>query len=153
MPTTAPRKTQQKILLAESDVIVRLGLTQHLRACEFVVLEASNAPEAKTILQTGHACDVLICDPQLAGDVSGFAVAQWVRRHRKKTKVVLVATLQAKALAVVELCGSTPDSAQHDASGLSEKIWLMQAERARRARRPAATAGAKARSRTKRFPN
>jgi hypothetical protein len=66
---------------------------------------------------------------------------------------MLAATLQAKTLAVVELCGSTPRTANQDASALSEKIRLMLAERARRARRPASTAGARARPRSKRVPN
>jgi len=152
MPKTAPRVKQRRILLAESDVIVRLGLAQHLRACAHTVLEASNADEAKAILQSGQVCDVLICDPQLDGEESGFGIAQWVRRHRSKTKVVLAATLQAKSLAVVELCGSTPNAAPQDATALSDQIRIMLAERARRSRRPAATAGAKPR-RTKNMPS
>jgi CheY-like chemotaxis protein len=153
MSKPAPRKTPRKILLAESDVIVRLGLAQHLRACAHIVLEASDANEAKAILQAGQNCDVLICDPQLSGEDSGFGIAQWVRRHRPKTKVVLAATLQAKALAVVELCGSGPNAANQDAAAVSEKIRLMLAERSRRARRPASTAGARTRPRSKRVPN
>lgn len=152
MPKTAPRPKQQKILLAESDVIARLALAQHLRACAHIVLEASDADEAKAILQAGQSCDVLLCDPQLTGKDSGFGVAQWVRRHRSKVRVVLAATLQAKALAVVELCGSLPGAAQQDAAALSDQIRMMLAERARRARRPASTAGIKPR-RTKNMPS
>ncbi|MFT3727031.1 MAG: hypothetical protein QM759_04325 [Terricaulis sp.] len=145
MPKPASRKKQRKILLAESDVIVRLGLAQHLRACAHVVLEASNAQEAKAILQAGQICEVLICDPQLEGAESGFGIAQWVRRHRNKTRVVLAATLHAKTLAVVELCGSTPNEAPQDAAALGDKIRLMLAERARRARPRASSAIAQAR--------
>jgi CheY-like chemotaxis protein len=137
----APHKQPRKILLAESDVIVRLGLSQHLRACAHVVLEAADADEAKAILHAEQSCDVLICDPQLAGSDSGFAIAQWVRRHHSKTKVVLAATLQAKTLAVVELCGSSPNAAPQDASALSDAIRIMRAERTRRSRRQAPTAG------------
>jgi CheY-like chemotaxis protein len=153
MSKTAPGKTQRRILLAEADVIVRLVLAQHLRECAHIVMEASDAAEAKVILQAGQNCDVLICDPQLPGETNGFAVAQWVRRNRPKTKVVLAATLQAKTLAIVELCGSGPSAAPQDAASLGEKIRVMLAERSRRARRPATTAGARARPRSKRVPN
>jgi hypothetical protein len=60
--------------------------------------------------------------------------------------------LQAKALAVVELCGSTPNAAPQDATALSDQIRMMLAERARRSRRPAATVAAKPR-RTKNMPS
>ena len=154
MPKSSQRKTQKKVLLVDSDVIIRLVLAQHLRACAHVVLEAADAAEAKAILQAGQSCDVLLCDPQLSGEDSGFGIAQWVRRHRTQTKVVLAATLQVKTLAVVELCGSTPGAAPRDAAALGEKIRLMLAERARRSRRPASTADAlKLRPRNKRFPS
>lgn len=153
MSKPAQRIKKRRILLAESDVIVRLGLAQHLRACEHTVLEASDANEAKAILQAGQTCDVLICDPQLAGEDSGFGIAQWVRRHRPKTKVVLAATLQAKTLEVVQLCGSTSGEAPQDAGSLADQIRQMIAERSRRNRRPAATAGPKPRPRAKRVPS
>lgn len=153
MPKTATRTPKRKILLAESDVIVRLGLAQHLRACAHVVLEACDANEATAILQAGQDCDVLLCDPQLTGADSGFGVAKWVRRNRSQTRVILAATLPAKALAAVELCGSEPDEAPGDAAAFVEKIRLMQVRRSRRLRRPASTAAAKMRPRAKRAPS
>ena len=151
MPKPALQK--RTVLLAESDVIVRLALAQHLRACAHTVFEAADAAEAKAILLAGQGCDVLLCDPQLVGADNGFSIAQWVRRHRPQASVVLAASLHTKTLAVVELCGSTPDQALRDSAALSEKIRLMLAQRARRSRRPAATADdVKLRPRSKGVP-
>ena len=52
-------------------------LADHLRGCGLNVLEAASAEEAKTILLAGAKVDFMLADAQLAGPVSGFALAQW----------------------------------------------------------------------------
>jgi len=131
-------KTAKAILLVEDDVIIRLGLAEHLRECGFTVLEAAGAHEARTILVAGPSIDILLSDAQLAGPDTGFALAQWVRRHRPQVKVILVATTAHKVEAAGALCRHTP---RHDANTLDARIRAMMAERARRMRPPAATAG------------
>jgi CheY-like chemotaxis protein len=133
------RSSRRSILLVEAEVIVRLGLAQYLRDCVHTVLEAASALEAKSILQAGKGCDVLLCDAELAHGESGFALARWTRRYRPKIKILLTASLNAKTLAAAELCGDAPFHAASRATALQEKIRLMLAERARRARRSAAT--------------
>jgi len=131
-------KTAKAILLVEDDVIIRLGVAEHLRACGFAVLEAAGAHEARTILVAGPPIDILLSDAQLAGPDTGFALAQWVRRHRPNVKVILVATTSHKIEAASSLCSHTPN---RDGQSLETRIRTMMAERARRLRPPAATAG------------
>jgi CheY-like chemotaxis protein len=135
----AQPRAKRSILLVEAEVIVRLGLAQYLRECVATVLEAASALEARAILQSGQACDVLLCDAELAHGESGFALAQWTRRSRPNIKILLSASLNAKALAVAELCGGGPGRASLRAAALQERIRLMLAECARRSRRGAVT--------------
>lgn len=102
------------ILVADDDVLVRLGLSDYLRACGFKVIEAAGGLEAKTILQKGPDVDILLADAQLAGDDGGFALAQWVRRYRRNVSVILTGSLTSKAEAALRICDhpSEPDSAE-----------------------------------------
>jgi CheY-like chemotaxis protein len=128
------RETQSPtLLLAEADDIVRFVLAERLRACGYAVIEAVDGAEAKAVLVAGPKLSILFSDPQLAGESDGFALAQWVRRHRKSVEVILSATLAAKAQAVCDLC-TRRDAGSHDAAALASRIQAMLAERKRRTR-------------------
>lgn len=130
-------KTAKTILLAEDDVIVRLGVADYLRSCGFTVVEAAGALEARAILTAGPSVDILFSDAQLAGEDSGFALAQWVRRYRPAIKVLLTASTANKIEVAGSLCTHTP---HHEVHALEARIRAMLAERARRGRKPAASA-------------
>jgi CheY-like chemotaxis protein len=135
MVVTAAKLT---ILLAEGDVISRLVLGEYLRACGFVVIEAASGAEAKAILASGIAIDVLMSDAQLAGPDSGFALAQWVRRERPAIEILLTTTAANKAQTATSFCGSRPGARSPlDAAGLAARIRALSAARKRRARPPA----------------
>ena len=134
MPTKT-KQTRRTLLLAEADVIIRLAIAEHLRACGFAVLEAAGAQEARAILLAGPEIDILMSDAQLVGD-SGFALAQWVRRHRPRMRVVLTSTRANKVEAAGALCTHSPG---HDAASLETRLRAMLAERARRLRPPASS--------------
>jgi CheY-like chemotaxis protein len=143
---SAPKIT---ILLADGDVIVRLVLGDYLRSCGFVVLEAADGAEAKAILQSGLAIAVLICEAQLAGDESGFALAQWVRRYRPAIEVLLTTTPASKAQTAACFCGRYPDAkSPADAASLAQRIRALSAERKRRSRPPSAAAPGRPRRRS-----
>ena len=130
-PSSSP--TRLNVLLVEADVIVRFALAQHLRTCGHAVIEVISGSEARAVLLAGLAIEVVLADAQLAGDDNGFALAQWVRRHRKSIDVVLTGTLAHKAQVVCEFCVDN-DRADQDAQGLTSRIQAMLAERKRRMR-------------------
>jgi len=148
----APRKSSPKkltVLLVEADVLVRFALADHLRACEITVVEAVNADDAKAILVAGPKIHVLFSDAQLAGEGSGFVLAQWVRRHRPGIEVVLTGSILSKVDAATELTSRMPACAPSgDASKLTAKLNTMIAERKRRLRQQ--PKGAPVRRRTRR---
>lgn len=123
------------VLLVEADVLVRFGLASHLRACALTVIEAVNADDAKAILVTGPKVDILLSDTQLAGEGSGFVLAQWVRRHRPWIEIILTGSIVNKAQATAEIVARMPEcNPGMDAAGLAAKLNAMLAERKRRLR-------------------
>lgn len=140
----SPRKIEMTLLLVEADVLVRHALAEHLRACDITVIEAVNADDAKSILIAGPAIDVLLSDSQLAGEGSGFVLAQWVRRHRANIDVRLTASLESKVLAAAEIVAQHPDcKPTSDATKLAAKLNGMLAERKRRLRQQPKSAPAR----------
>lgn len=129
------------ILLVEADVIIRFSLAEFLRACGLTVIECASAQEAKQVLVAGPDIDVLMSDAILAGDENGFALAQWVRRHRPQVEVILTSSIINKAQAANAFCARDPArQAPCDAAGLATRIHTMIAERKRRMRPPSNTA-------------
>jgi DNA-binding NtrC family response regulator len=137
MPARKPasHSKKMKILLVEADVIIRFAIADHLRSCDFVVIEAVSADDAKAILVAGPKINILLSDAQLAGGGSGFGLAQWVRRHRTEIEVILTASVDSKAQAAAELVARLPECRPpSDAQGLAAKLNGMLAERKRRLR-------------------
>ncbi len=147
MPSQKQRDTTC-ILLVEADVIIRFALADYLRGCGLTVIEAPNAADARAVLVAGPTIDVVMSDAQLAGNENGFALAQWVRRHRPKVEVLLTSSLANKAETASAFCSRYQErTTVSDAAGLVSRIQAMLAERKRRTRPPssAASLGAKRR--------
>jgi CheY-like chemotaxis protein len=138
IPSPDARRT---ILLVEADVIVRFALAHHMRGCGCTVIEVVSGSEARAVLIAGPKVDAVLADAQLADDDNGFALAQWVRRHRKSVDVILTATLAHKVQVACEFCVDG-DRADNDAQGLTTRIQSMLAERKRRLRPASKTAPA-----------
>jgi CheY-like chemotaxis protein len=139
--STSSTKKHLSVLLVEADVIVRYALAQHLRGCGHTVIEVISGTEARAVLVAGPAVNVVLSDAQLAGDDNGFALAQWVRRHRKSIDVILSGTLAHKVQVACEFCVDG-DKADQDAQALMSRIQSMLAERKRRLRPAPKTAPA-----------
>lgn len=145
---SAKTATVSVLLLVEADVIIRFSLAEYLRACGLTVIESASAQEAKQVLVAGPDIDVLMSDAILAGGENGFALAQWVRRHRPDVEVILTSSVINKAQAANEFCGRDPArQAPCDAAGLATRIHTMIAERKRRMRPPSNTAASYVRRR------
>ncbi len=129
------RSKRNVVLLVEADVLVRFALADFMRACDVTVIEAANADDAKAILVAWSEVGVLMSDTQLAGEGSGFTLAQWVRRHRPEIEIVLTASVPGKAQAAAAFTARFPDcNPPCDAPALAAKLNAMLAERKRRTR-------------------
>lgn len=128
------------LLIVEADVIIRFGLAEYLRACGMTVIEAGDADDAKAVLLAGPRIDIVMADAQLAGEQNGFALAQWLRRHRPQVRVILTSTIPNKTRSAVELCGHDPKKTANDLSALAGRLQTMLTQRRRRMRPPSSTA-------------
>jgi len=88
MTNAAQAPSSGVVLIVENNVLLRLTIASSLRQNGFEVLEAANAAEALTVLNS-VAVDALISDIDMPGNMDGLSLAQWVHRHRLDTKIIL----------------------------------------------------------------
>ena len=78
------------VLIVEDEVLVRFALADHLREQGFKVYEARNADEAIQLLSFYRGeVDVIFSDIVMPGELDGFELAMWVRKHRPDVQVIL----------------------------------------------------------------
>jgi CheY-like chemotaxis protein len=75
-------------LLVEDEWLVREEIADALRAGGWSVLEAASGENALTYLRTGQHVDVVITDIQLAGELTGWDVAEGFRAARPVIPVI-----------------------------------------------------------------
>lgn len=93
------------ILAVEAKVLVRMVLADYLRECDYKVVEAGTADEAKLILEESDVkIDVALIAVDLIGASDGFVLARWIRENKSSVKVQLLGTISKAANAAVELC-------------------------------------------------
>lgn len=99
--------TQSRILIVESDVLVRSPLAEYLRECGYRVLEAATPAEARQLLEKGpHPVDAVLADADASGDA--FGLAAWIREVFPQVKVVMAGSPAKAAEKAGELCDEGP---------------------------------------------
>jgi CheY-like chemotaxis protein len=99
----------ETVLVVDRDVITRTVLSDYLRHCGYRVIEANSGEEALQALQHERFdVNVVLSDVELPGEMSGFALAQWVRRNRPGVHMVLSSAVERAAEAAGDLCEDGP---------------------------------------------
>lgn len=121
------RAAPPAILVVESNAVVRAAIGAYLRDCGLTVVEAIDGREAKTIASSGMAIDVAFIDLAPPGELQGFELAHWLRRHRPDVKIVLTSGISKTAREAHELCGEgSALNAPFSPRELEQKIrWLL----------------------------
>jgi two-component system, response regulator PdtaR len=81
------RKT---ILLVEDEVFIRWALSDGLSQAGFIVLQAFNAGEALSVLQSSMPIDLLITDIRMPGPMDGIALATFARANWPQLKIMFI---------------------------------------------------------------
>jgi len=102
--------TQPRLLVVESDILIRHPLAEYLRECGYLVLEATDAEEARQIIEAESEVEVVLADADAGA--SGFALASWLRREYPKIKVVLAGNVAVATEKAGELCEDGPNLAK-----------------------------------------
>jgi DNA-binding response OmpR family regulator len=111
------------VLIVENEVLVRMAVAAYLRECGFKVVEARTAAEALRVFESDITVDVLFCCVDIPGDMDGFSLAQWVRRERPQTKVILTSGVRRSAEEAATLCEQGPHLAKpYDHRNLERRI-------------------------------
>jgi CheY-like chemotaxis protein len=77
------------VLLVEDEILVRSIAAESLRDEDYRVIEAANAMEAKAVLISGAAVDVVFTDWHLPGDMNGVELARWIAREHPGIPLLL----------------------------------------------------------------
>lgn len=77
------------ILVAEDEVILRMILSDHLRANDFHVLEAASGAEARVIMNAVPQVDAVISDVHMAEQYEGIELVRWMNAHHPRIPVIL----------------------------------------------------------------
>lgn len=85
-----PQGRGETVMVVEDDPAVRLLVVQAMNELGYAVLEAADAPEARSILQTAPDVDMLITDVGLPGGMNGRQLADLVRQQYPQLPVLFV---------------------------------------------------------------
>ena len=126
--------SEQRLLVADSDVLVRHAIADYLRRCGYVVIEAASFEEAREVLAAPQgAPDLVLSDVELAGEGNGFALRALAAREWPETEVMLAGTVEAAARTAGELCERGPHLTRpHDPQLVLQRIRRALAARQRR---------------------
>lgn len=90
------RAPRPAILIVEDDPIIRWSGADTLAEAGFEVLEAANADDALTLLETHGAVSVLFTDIDMPGNIDGLELAR-IAAHRWPCIHIIVASGQTHA--------------------------------------------------------
>ena len=127
---TAEVKNSSTVLLVDDDVIGRHLLSEYLRHCGYMVIEAATADEALVVLQSKDVLvHVVLSGVEMRGDAGGFDLAKWVRTNRQNIDVILAATLNRAADVAGDLCEEGPLSKPYEPQVVVDRIKRLRAAR------------------------
>lgn len=130
-PADSP--AQETVLVVEDEILIRMTISEYLRACGYTVIEAANADEALIVLQQlDIKVDAVFTDIEMPGSMDGFALSTWIRVHRPGLDVILAGSVPRAANAAAELCESGSLPKPYEPQLVVNRIRRLTAARAAR---------------------
>ncbi|WEY37707.1 response regulator [Paraburkholderia sp. SUR17] len=120
------------VLIVDADILVRAPLAEYLRQCGYLVIEANDSVEARTLIsERPSAIDIVLAD--VAGeDRNGFALAKWIRERFPDIRVVLAGSIAGSVERAARLCEDGPAiSKPYDHRAVLEQIQRLRATKNR----------------------
>ena len=100
----------QRLIVIDGDVLVRHVISDYLRTCGYVVIEAATTDEATIVLDdVALGVDAALCDADAPGSQSAFQLRAWALQRRPGVQVILAGTTEAAAKKAAELCDEGPE--------------------------------------------
>lgn len=79
----------ETVLVVEDDPDVRETTLRRVEGLGYVAIEAHNSASAIKMLETGRPVDLVFSDVVMPGGISGYELADWVKKNRPDVKVLL----------------------------------------------------------------
>jgi DNA-binding NtrC family response regulator len=112
------------ILVVDGDILIRHAISDYLRHCGYVVIEAASTDEAETVLNDDSlAVSAVLCDAEAPGKRNAFELRAWAKEHRQDMQIALAGNIEAAAHKAAELCEQGPHLARpYDPQGVVDYI-------------------------------
>jgi DNA-binding NtrC family response regulator len=94
------------ILVVEDDVMVRMGIADHLRSNGYVVLEAASFDEARVLFAVGWLIEAVFSDVKLPDLRDGIELALWIELNHPDVPVLLTSAYDGAVRAAALSCGN-----------------------------------------------
>jgi DNA-binding NtrC family response regulator len=101
-----PANASPVVLLAEDEVLIRLGIADYLRSCGCVVHEAHDLAEAKAVLLAGMPIDVVFTDMNMPNSTDGLQLGQWLFDHYPAVAVIVTSGIAQTMQSAAALCAN-----------------------------------------------
>ena len=88
-PPEVTQPNVSTVLVVEDELFVREPIAEYLRDCGYHVLEAGDARQAISMIESVEGVDVVFSDVRMPGDMDGFALAQWLRLNHPQVSILL----------------------------------------------------------------
>src|SRR3982751_2107203 len=99
----------QRLLVVDGDVLVRHVISDYLRTCGYIVVEAATTDEAVIVLNDSTVTvEGVLCDADAPGSQSAFELRAWALRRRPEVQTILAGSVAAAANKAAELCDEGP---------------------------------------------
>jgi CheY-like chemotaxis protein len=82
-------ENSEVVLVVEDNTEVREVTLQRVEGLGYVALEADSGPAAVRLIEGGEHVDLVLSDIVMAGGMSGYDLARWLREHAQQVKIVL----------------------------------------------------------------
>ena len=114
----------RSLLVVDGDVLVRHVISDYLRTCGYVVIEAASMDEAVVVLEDATVIvGAVLCDVEAPGTRSAFELRACALQKRPETQVILAGSITAAANKAAELCEEGPQlSRPYDPQSVAEYI-------------------------------
>jgi CheY-like chemotaxis protein len=122
----------QRLLVVDGEVLVRHVISDYLRTCGYVVIEAATTDEAGIVLgDSTVSIDAVLCDAEAPGGRTAFELRAWAAQSRPEVQIILAGSIEATANKAAELCDEGPRLRRpYDPQSVVEYIRRIMGSRA-----------------------
>jgi CheY-like chemotaxis protein len=77
------------VLVVEDEVITRMAAADFLISAGYSVIEAADAAQAISVLESGREIDLVLTDIRMPGSLDGLGLMEWIRERFPFVAVIL----------------------------------------------------------------